>query len=460
LLDRGTSITQRPSWFHLTLDTSALLYLAIISVATGILFGLAPALRLAKSNVNAALNEGGGYGVVGNRVGFHLSDVLVAAQMAICVVLLTGAGLLIRSAVNLYSTPIGVNTANVLTMRVNLPEKKYAGPESWVQFYGDLRKRLTALPGVELTTLASNLPLGGWASFPVEFQRKPNDEDELPELGALIVGNNYFQAFQVGARRGRLFTDADGVSGPPVIIVNESFAAKFWPHGDALGQRLRLVDDSPGPWLTIVGIVPDILQNSRNNLEHNSMLYVPFVEKPQRQVFVAARTGVSPGSLTAAFRREVQRADENLAVYDLRTLDQRIAENRLGPALFGAMFSIFAAVATILAAIGLYAVVAHAVSQRTREIGLRIALGATPCDIARLVFGQAIRPLVPGLVIGILLALAVGRFLPFVLAGVSRNDPLTFSAILAVLITAAALGCLVPARRAARVEPVSALRCS
>ena len=458
-LDRGTSITVRPVWFHLSLDTNALFYLAIISVATGILFGLAPALRLAKSDVNSTLKEGSGYGAVGSRVGFHLSDLLVSAQTALCVVLLAGAGSLIRSAINLYSAPIGVNTANVLTMRVNLPEKKYASPGNWIQFYGDLRKRLTALPGVELATVASNLPLGGWVSFPVEFQGKTNDSRQLPEIGALIVGNNYFQTLQVGARAGHLFTDSDGTSGPPVVVVNESFAAKFWPNEDALGKRLRLVEDSPGPWLTVVGIVPDILQNFRSNLEHDPALYVPFGEKPERQVYVVARTAVLSATLTSAFRREVQRADANLAAYDIRTLDQRIAENRLGPALFSSMWSIFAAVATILAAIGLYAVVAHAVSQRTREIGLRIALGATRRDIARLVFAQAIRPLAPGLIIGFLLALAAGRILPFVLVGVSSSDPLTFTAILAVLISAAALGCLLPARRATRVDPVSALRC-
>jgi putative ABC transport system permease protein len=205
--------------------------------------------------------------------------------------------------------------------------------------------------------------------------------------------------------------------------------------------------------------VPDILQNFRQQLERDPLVYVPFAEKPQRQIFILARTAVPPATLTDAFRREVQRTDGNLAVYDVRTLEQRIAENRLGASLFGAMLSVFAVVATILAAIGLYAVIAHAVSQRTREIGLRIALGATRRDIVKLVFAQGIRPLAPGVVIGMLMALATGRLLPVMLVGVSPNDPLTFAAILLVLISAAVLGCLVPARRAIRVDPVSALRC-
>ena len=457
--EHGTRILDRPVWLKLSLDTNALFYLAGVSVATGILFGLAPALRLAKSDVNAALKEGGGHGVVGSKFSLRLSNVLVTVQMALCVVLLAGAGLMIRSAVNLYGAPIGVQTANVLTMRVNLPEVKYAKPDSWLEFYGSLQKRLAALPGVELATVASNPPLSGWVPFAAEFEGKPNDAAQLPEIGALIVGNNYFDTMHVQPRRGRLFVDADGAAGPPVVVINETLAAKFWPGEDALGKHLRLMEDSPGPWLTVVGIVPDILQNFRQQLERDPLVYVPFAEKPQRQIFILARTAVPPATLTDAFRREVQGTDRNLAVYDVRTLEQRIAENRLGASLFGAMLSVFAVVATVLAAIGLYAVIAHAVSQRTREIGLRIALGATRRDIVKLVFAQGIRPLTPGVIIGMLMAMATGRLLPVMLVGVSPNDPLTFAAILLVLISAAVLGCLVPARRAIRVDPVSALRC-
>jgi len=456
--DSGLGTQVKPIWLHLSLDRGALLYLAAISIGTGILFGLAPALRLAKTDVHAALKDGG-FGLVGSKFGLRLSNILVACQMALCVVLLAAAGLMIRSAVKVYSAPIGVNTANVLTMRLNLPEAKYAKSESWTAFHQNLSARLKALPGVELAGVASNLPLGGWVPLPFEFEGRTIDPAQPPEGGGLVVSNNYFQTMQVQPRRGRLFLDADGVAGPPVVVVNETFAAKFWPGEDALDKRFRILEDHlPGPWLSVVGVVPDILQNFRQHLQRDPLIYVPYAEKPDRQVFLVARTLVPPATLADAFRREVQRLDENLAVYEVRTLESRIAESRLTVSLFGAICSIFAVVATVLAAIGLYGVIAHAVSRRTQEIGLRMAIGASRRDIVRLVLAQGIRPLVPGLAVGLLLALAASRLLRVALVGVSPNDPATFVGIVIVLTSAVALGCIVPARRASRIDPLIALR--
>jgi putative ABC transport system permease protein len=458
--DRGLGTLTKPVWLHLSLDRSALFYLGAISIGTGILFGLAPALRLAKTDVHAALKDGG-YGTVGSKFGLGLSNTLVACQMALCVVLLAGAGLLIRSAVNLYSAPIGVNTASVLTMRVNLPEAKYAKPESQVAFHETLRNRLKALPGVEIPAIASNLPLGNWIPFSFELQGRAHDPAQPLEAGGLVVSNDYFRALEVQPKRGRVFSDVDGASGVPVAVVNETFAAKFWPGEEALGKCLRLIEQhTREPWVTVVGVVPDILQNFRQNLERDPLIYLPYAERPEREVFLVARTQVPPANLADAFRREVQRIDENLPVYDVRTLENRIAEGRLTVSLFGAICSIFAGVATLLAAIGLYAVIAHAVSQRTQEIGLRMAIGASPRDVARLIFAQGIRPLAPGLAIGLLLALAASRLLRVALVGVSPSDPLTFVAIVVVLTVAALLGCLTPLRRALRVDPVVALRCN
>ncbi|MBA0086160.1 MAG: ABC transporter permease, partial [Acidobacteria bacterium Pan2503] len=456
--DRGMGSTARPVWLHLTLDQNALLYLAAISIGTGILFGLAPALRLAKTDVNAALKDGGA-GVSGCKFGRRLSNLLVTCQMALCVVLLAGAGLMIRSAVKLYSAPIGVNITKVLIVRIHLPEKKYATPESWKEFYDNLNKRLRALPGVESASMASALPFGGWTTFTFELEGRKSDEAQPPETGGLVVGNNYFQAMQVEPQRGRVFTDSDGVAGTPVVIVNQSFAEKYWPGEEALGKRLRVREDPIfGPWLTVEGVVPDILQNFRRQLQHDPLIYLPFAEQPTRQAFLIARTQVPPTSLANAFRREVQGLDENLALDDVRSLEERIAESRLTVSLFGAICTVFAGVATALAAIGLYAVIAHAVSQRTREIGLRMAMGASRGEVARLVFGQGVRPLAPGVVIGLLLALAVTRLLRAVLVGVSPSDPLTFVGIVMVLAIAATLGCAVPARRATKVDPMVALR--
>lgn len=460
LFDSGVSVIPKPVWLHLSLDASALLYLTAISVGTGILFGLFPALRLVKTDINSALKDGS-VGVVGSRFGLRLSKLLVASQMALCVVLLAGAGLMIRSVVNLYSTPIGVNTSGVLTMRLNLPEAKYVEPEKQIAFHDALKKRFESLPGVEVASLASNLPLGGWIPFSMQTDGVAIGSAEPPNSGAIITGSDYFRVMQVQPRRGRLFTGADTASSIPVAIVNESFATKFWPGQDPLGKRLRLIEEhSPELWLTVIGTVPDILQNIRQPLERDPLVYLPYAQKPQRQVFLAARTGIPPAKLAQAFRREVQSLDENLPVYDVRDLDNRIAENRLTARLLGAICSIFAGIATVLAAIGLYAVVAHAVKQRSEEIGLRIALGATTSDVARLVFAQGLRPLGPGLLVGLLLALATTRALRVTLVGVSSADPITFLTVVVVLILAAVLGCVVPARRAMQIDPIAALRSS
>ena len=459
--DSGTgALSNRPLWLHLSLDRSAFFYLAAISVGTGILFGLAPALRLAKSELNAALKDGGGHGLMASKSSLRLSNILVAAQIALCVVLLADAGLLVRSAVNVYSAPVGVDTRNVLTMRINLPEAKYPDAASWSTFHDRLTPRLAALPGVQLAGLASKLPLGGWNDFGFDFEGRLYDPEHRPEEGGLLVSNNYFQLMHVQPARGRLFSSDDGKSGPPVAIVNQSFAKKYWPDGDALGKRFRIVDDrsTKGPWLTVVGVVPNILQNFRNYLERDPLIYVPFSELPQRQVFLVARTAVPPATLADTFRREVQKIDANLPVYQVRSLDNQIAENRLSVSLFGALCSVFAFVATLLAAIGLYAVIAHAVNRRTQEIGLRIALGATRRDVLRLVAAQCFRPLIPGLTVGLLLAFAATRVLQTALSGVSPKDPATFAGTVAVLILAALLGCAIPARRAIRLDPMVALR--
>lgn len=456
--DRGMGTQAKPIWLHLSLDRNALFYLAVITIGTGILFGLAPALRLMNTDISAALKDGGS-GVTGGKFTMRFSNLLVAFQMMLCVVLLAGAGLMIRSAVKLYSAPIGVNTSGVLTMRINLPEARYPNPSNWMAFHDQLSRKLASLPGVESAGIASQLPLGGWNSFSAEFEGKTDDPGRLPEADGIVVSSNYFDIMQVQPRRGRLLQASDGTVGPPVVVVNETFAAKFWPREDPLGKRLRLVEQgAAGPWLTVVGITPDILQNFRESLKHDPLLYLPFAEKPDRQMFLIARTQVPPATLSEAFRRDVQSFDPNLAVYDLRTLDDRIAESRLTVSLFGAICTVFAIVATALAAIGLYAVIMQAVTRRRREIGLRMALGASRAEIVALVFRQGLRPLALGLVVGLVLALASGRVLRSLLVGINPNDPLTFAGVVLVLLATGVLGCLVPARKAIGVDPMVALR--
>jgi len=411
-------------------------------------------------DVNNAIKNGG-YGAAGGARGRRLSSMLVVLEVTLCVVLLVGAGLMIRSAINLYGTPIGVNTSNVLTMRIDLPEAKYPRPDDEISFHKRLKTRIESLPGVEASALTSNLPIWGQMDFTFELEGAPPvDRGRLPSVGGLVVSRHYFRVMQVRPQRGRVFIDSDEVKGSPGVIVNESFAAKFWPGEDPLGKHLRLVrDQAPRSLLTIIGVIPDIHQDFQDPLTHDPLIYLSYALEPQRSTFIVSRTRVPPTTLVNAFRREVQSLDENLPVYDLRSLDDHISQHHLNIGIFVALFTIFAAIALLLASVGLYAVVAHSVSQRTREIGLRMAVGGTARDIVWLVFAQGLRQVVIGLTVGLIAAFGVTRVLRAVLVDVSPSDPLTFLAAVVVLMVAGMLGCAIPARRAVRVDPVVALRC-
>jgi putative ABC transport system permease protein len=458
--DVATSKSPRPSWIDFSMNLHVFGYLAAISIGAGILFGLAPAFRLAKVDVNGAVKDGG-HGAAGGRHGQRLATLLVVFEMVLCIVLLAGAGITIRSSINIYNTPIGVNTSNVLTMHINLPEAKYPRVNDQLSFHRSLKTKLESLPGVEVVSLASMLPTAGMLYFPYELEgRPPADPGHQPGTAALVVGADYFRVMQVRARRGREFNESDGITGAPAVVVNQSFAAKAWPGEDPIGKRLRLLGGRPRQsWLNVVGIVPDVLQGFRNNLERGPMIYLPYASDPQRMMFIVARTAVPPSTLAEAFRREVQSLDENMAVYDVRTLEDRIAMSRLNVSSWGIIFTIFAGVALVLAWVGLYAVVAHSVSQRTREIGVRMALGGTRRDIIALVFAQGMRRIAIGLAVGLPLGFAVTFALRAALFGVAPGDPVTLAAAALVLILAGVLGCALPARRAIRVDPIVALRC-
>lgn len=452
--DSATSRLPRPAWLDFSMNPHVFLYLAAISVGAGILFGLAPALRLAKVDVNNSIKDGG-HGASGGRRGLQLSNLLVAFEMALCVILLAGAGLLIRSSIKLYSAPLGVNPSNVLTMHINLPEAKYPKASDEILFQDQLKKRLSSLPGVESVDVASGLPASTLPGFGYRLE-DASSEAAYPPVGAIIAGGGYFHVMQVQPVRGRIF---DSASDNASVVVNAAFAERSWPGQNAVGKRLRFTGAAASEaWLTVVGVVPNIQQNMQRPLEFDPLIYVPYTALPLREMFLIARTYVPPATLTDPFRRQVQALDENLPIYDVRTLDDSISLRRLNVGAFGILFTIFAAIALMLASVGLYAVMAHSVNQRTQEIGLRMALGGAPADIRKLLFAQGIRPIAWGLLAGLPLAVGVSRVLRGTLVGVSPGDPITFAGVILVLILAGALGCIVPARRATRVDPLIALR--
>ena len=444
-LDWFTLQQGRPPWVDLSMNAPIFIYLAAISIGTGILFGLAPALRLARVDVNNAVKDGGAAAAGGAR-GRRLSNLLVIFEMALCVVLLTGAGLMIRSSLNVYGVDTGVNATNILTVHINLPAAKYPRAADEVMFHQLLNARLESLPGVESAALASALPTWGYGMFGVDCELE--DASHLVTQG-LAIGANYFRVMQVQPLHGRIFADSDKDS----IVVNGIFAAKYFPGGDPVGKHIRIGDS----WRTVAGIVPDIQQNI--SLERTPLIYIPYAADARREMFIAARTRVPPATLAEAFRREAQRLDSNLPLYDVRTLENRIAMNRMNVGAIGVIFGIFAAIALVLASVGLYAVSAHSVSQRTREIGIRMAMGGQSRGILALVFMQGLRQIAIGLALGLPAAMAVTRALSGALVGVSPFDPVTWMAVISILTIAGALGCAIPARRALRVDPVEALRC-
>lgn len=458
------AMAQKESWLILdyATDERVLVYLIAISVCTGLLFGLAPALRLSSLDINATLKDGGrgaiGTGGGGGRAK-HLSTLLVTGEMALAVVLLAGAGVMIRSFLKIHNANIGVDTSNVLIGSMDLPAARYPSADSRIAFFNRVQTRLEALPGVESTALTNSLP--AWGSLRLPYQRAGDQmpsERGGPKLPVVTIGPGYFAALRAAVVAGRDFNDHDSPSSRPVAIVNQLLASQFWPGENALGQRIRLFDGKkPGPWLTVAGVVSNIIQADQTRQRVDPVLYLPYQQRPGEGMWVLARTAVPPNSLATPFRNIVHLVDPDLPIFGPFALVDRL-EFFWDTRFYGALFLIFAGVALLLASVGLYTVVAHAVSQRTQEIGIRMAIGASARDIRRLVFRLGMIPLAVGLAIGIVGSLGVNRILKSELIDVSPADPLTFLVAASVLILAATLGCWIPARRAMRVDPVVALR--
>jgi putative ABC transport system permease protein len=450
---------ERP-WFDFTMDYRVLGYLIAISIGTGLLFGLAPALRLSKLGVNAALKDGG-RGATGGIRGKHLSGLLVMGEMALAVVLLAGAGVMTRSFLTIYAADLGVKTTNVLMAEVLLPAARYPRAETQISFHERLKTGLEAIPGVESASIASSLPTSPSLKFPYELAgSEPVDPERRPTISALVVGEGYFHTLAAAIVAGREFQNTDGVSGVPVVVVNQRFASEYWPGENPLGKRLRVFDGTtPGAWRNVVGVVPDIVQNDDTGQKTEPLVYLPYRQMPRAGMKIIARTRVPPGDLGNAFRREVQAIDPDLPIWGPLTLAEVLKMwNYQDKGSFAVLFLIAAAIALLLASIGLYAVMAHSVSRRTQEMGIRMAIGATAGDIRKLVFRQGMLPVGIGLTIGLAASFAVNRVLESALVRVSPTDPITLVGAAATLILAAVLGCLIPARRAMRVDPAVSLR--
>jgi predicted permease len=442
-----------------SLNYDVLFYLIAISIVTGVLFGLAPALRLAKTDISRMLKDGG-HGASAGARGKHLAGVLVSGEMALAVVLLFGAGLMIRGLATIFSLRAGIETGNILTMRLTLPPADYATPEAKIGFFDQLQKRLESVPGVESVAIANAIPTYRPSLLGYELEGVPPPEEQRrPVLPAMVIGADYFRTLGARMMAGRDFRQNDDASGVPVAIVNQLFASAHWPGEDAIGKRFRVFQGkTPGSWRTVVGVASNIAQNDTPRSDPDSQLvYLPYRQLPAPAVWVMARTRVAPESLASAFRREVQVVDVSLPVFGPWTLENRIEWTFRDITNLTRLFALFATIGLLLASVGLYAVVAHSVSQRTQEIGIRMAIGGRGPDILKMVFRQGMLPLAIGLGVGLAGSLALIPVLRST-APVPPADPAALGGAAAVLIFAAMLGSWIPARRAMRVDPAIALR--
>lgn len=450
--------TSYVQWVY-PMDYRVFAYLLAITVVTGLLFGLAPALRLSNLDIHTTLKEGG-RGSIGGRRGKYISAVLVIGEMALAVVLLAGAGVMIRSFINIYTANRGIAADKVLTADIRLPAGRYPGSEAKLAFFNRLKDSLEALPGVESVSFTDGLP-GAFASQ-VSFETgNAPAVDEKHRAGASMVAISpeYFRTLGAALLFGRAVTEADGTSGNPIALVNERLARSAWPGEDPIGKRLRVFEgNAPDSWRTVVGVVSNIVQNDATGQRFDPIVYVPVTQRSTVAGIVLARTSVPPGSIGYLFRRTIQETDPNVVIYSSGTLSEGLSFRYWSNGLNAGLFLIFAAIGLILAAFGLYAVIAHSVGQHTQEIGVRIAIGATGANIMRMVFKLGMLPVGAGLMLGLAATFAISPVLRSQLVGVSPSDPLTLFAAIAVLVFTAFLGCGIPAYRATRVDPVVVLK--
>jgi len=442
-----------PLTANVQIDATVLGFTLLVSLLTGVLFGLAPAFRTMKLNLSESLKEGGrsgGEGAHRNRT----RSVLVVIESAVAVVLLIGAGLLVRSLWLLQDTSPGFDPRNVLTMGVNLPGEKYDAPEKSARFFSELESRVAGLPGVEAVGLVSELPLSGQPNdmpYTVEG-RPPVSIDQAFDDDFRRVNTDYFKALGIPFLRGRNFTEQEVREGARVVIISDLLARQVFPNEEPLGKRLIMAMGNTA--FEIIGIVGDIRHRA---LESNpaAAMYMPAYEGSMN---VVIRSQGDPASLAAAVRKEVLQIDPNQPVADVRTMEQWLDRAVAGPRYRTTLLGLFALVALALASTGIYGVMSYSVSQRTHEIGVRMALGARRNDVLRLVVRQGMTLVIIGVAIGLAGAFALTRLMASLLFGVTAKDPFTFVVVSALLAVVAFVACYMPARRATKVDPLTALR--
>lgn len=443
------------------LDGAVLGFTLLVSLATGVIFGLFPAWQASRVDLNSSLKSGSRTGGGGERKG-RLRNCLIIAEVALALILLICAGLLIQSFARLGRVQPGLRTERLLTARLQLADLAYPKNENVIAFFDQFLPRIRALPGVESASVIVPLPLSGSnmvTSYDIE--ERPLPDGQQAGAPVRIIGTDYFKTMGIPLRQGRIFDERDRFESTPVVLVNERFANKVFPGQNPIGKRIKpgwSADDSGEKMREIVGVVGNVKHLSLKN-EDSPEMYLPQTQIPFNIMSLVVRTSVSnPGALTSAIRKELAAMDASIPLTHVRIFDEYISKTLARPRFNALLLSIFAGVALVLTAIGIYGVMAYSVSQRTSEIGIRIALGAGKRSIFRLVVGQAMTIVAISLAVGLIGAFAATRLLNSLLYGVGASDPMTFIAIVLLVSTVSFVAAWLPARRAMRVDPIIALR--
>ena len=456
----------KPYWMEFTMDPIVFVFMAGVCLATAVLFGLAPALQVSKTDVNEVLKEGS-RGSSGGRRARRWADALIVGEIVLTLVLLSGAGFMMGSFLKLASTDLGVETSRLLTMSIYLPLTQYPEPDPRRELFENLEEQMGTVGAIQASALVTALPFGGGGNPAVEVDgmgdgRGDDTGEARPRTTVIWVSDGYLDALGVQMVRGRWLGPDDGLPGSEVAVVNERFVEMHLNGGDPLGRRIRFGNqaaDAPDDnWVTIVGVMPNIRQRAVEEIETDPVVYMPLRSNPVRQVALMVRTSADLGNATPLVQEAMRAVQPDLAFFNIMTMNQYLAQRRWVFRVFGLMFSVFAGIALILSAVGLYSVTAHSVTQRTQEIGIRVAHGAHPRQVTWLVLRRALVQLGIGLPIGLAGAAAVGQLLQSVVVQTSATDPLILGTIVLVLAVVAVVACIIPAQRASRLDPMVALR--
>ncbi len=464
----GNELTRRaippddiPYLIDWEINTTVLLYTIAVALVTGIVFGLAPALQTASLNLQSALKEGGrGTGGVGPRA--RLRNGLVVCEIALSLILLVGASLFVRSFINLRNADVGFDAERLMTLRFYMTGDEYAQEDTRARRADEIMRRIESLPGVTAAFASNLVPLsggGGGGRLLIEGRTFPAGEE--PFFGFTAVTPHLLETLHVPLSRGRTFTAAEGQARQPVAMINETMAARFWPNEDPIGGRFRIKDPAITDSFTIIGIVRDFRHFEINPGDEaapaNAYVPYPYAATPNTGLTIRVASG-DPASITASVREEIRRLDATLPLFAVRPMEEvkRLGSWQFG--LFGWMFSAFGAVALLLAVTGVYGLLAYAVSQRTQEIGVRVALGADRRDVVGLIVGQGLRLAAVGIVLGLIGSFGVTRVIGSLLYNITPTDPVTFGGASVFIVVVALLASYVPTRRAIGVDPLEALR--